>query len=738
MKNLFRISNWLLLIVFAIQPVLSQKKHYESLQEAIFSTGQLRGEGGPSNVTWIEGGEKYSFTKFSNGNQEIWVYNPKTDKEKIIFTSRDFTFPGSDDPFRYRSFQWTKDYKYLLFQANFRPVWRYSGNSDYYKYSVEEKKLEPVVEEAFTAEISPDGKKLGYGKGGNLFVFDIEAKTHTQLTDDAEDHFYNGRFGWAYEEEFGLVQAWSWSPDSKFIAFWQSDEREVPIYKLTDFSAPHPDYMEIPYPKVGDPSPKVKIGVLDIVQHSGKWLEIELNDGYIPRIYWTSRPNTLAVVYLNREHNHMNLSFYDVMSGSGKMIMEEESDSWIDIFDFFAGRLHHFYFPEEIEEFFWISERDDWAHIYRFNYDGKLLNQVTTGKWEVAGIDAIDIREKQLYYVSTEGSPLERNLFAINFNGSGKKQITSGKGNHSVNVSPGGVYFIDGYSDCNTPSQIELRTTKGKTIKKLVDNKDVLKYIEEHVYAPKELFSFETSDGQTLDGYLIRPVDFDPEKSYPLMLDIYGGPGSQGVYNSFGMNGWHQYLAQEGYVIASVNNRGNGGYGDRFEKIVYRNLGEWESHDFVETTKYLSSKSWIDGERMAIRGHSYGGYMSGYTMLKHPGVFKVAIVTAPVTNHKLYDCILTESYMGLLEDNAEGYEKSSVITYAANLEGHMLLVHSLMDENVHPQNTFQLVKALIDEGKDFDLKIYPPGAHGVAYNMPSYLLLMTQYTNYLNKYLKEE
>lgn len=737
MKNYLRITTTVLLVLFLALPLQGQKKKYESLQEAIFSAGQLRGQGGPANVTWIEEGNKYSYTKMQEGNQEIWIYEPKSENGEKVFSSGDFTFPDSGDPFRYRTFQWTKDFNYILFQTSFTPIWRYSGNSDYYYYSIAEKSMKLVADQAFTAEVSPDGTKVGYGKDGNIFVFDLNTKKHTQYTDDAENHFYNGRFGWAYEEEFGLVQAWSWSPNSKFIAFWQSDEREVPIYKLTDFSGQHPEYMEVPYPKVGDPSPKVRIGVLDINQQKKKWLELDIKDGYIPRIYWTAKASTLAVTSLNRKHNHLQLYFFNVESGVKSLVMEEQTDSWIDMFDFFAGRLHHFYFPDNLEEFFWISERDGWAHIYRYNYTGKLINQVTKGTFEVIGIDAIDFKKKLIHYTSTEVSPLERNLFAIRFDGSNKKQITQEEGNHSVNLSPNGIYYIDTYSDCNTPNTVDLKTTSAKVLKKLEDNKSVLEYLENHIYAPKELFTFETSDGQVLDGYVIKPINFNPEKNYPLVLDIYGGPGSQGVYNSFGVNGWHQFLAQEGYVIASVNNRGNGGYGSEFEKIVYRNLGNWETHDFVETAKFLAKKSWIDGENMAIRGHSYGGYTSGLTMLKHPDVFKVGIVTAPVTDHILYDCILTERYMDLLEDNPEGYESSSVITYAGNLKGHMLLSHSLMDENVHPQNTFQLVKALIDNGKDFDLKIYPPGAHGVAYHMPSYMLLMTQYTNYLEKYLKE-
>ncbi len=733
------IGNKILLLALLIvisYSAFGQKTKYESLREAIFAAGQLRGQGAPANVIWIEGGDKYSFTKINNGAQEIWTHNMKSDEEIMVFSSEGKNFPGTDQAFRYREFQWTKDFKYLLFQTNFRPVWRYSGNSDYYFYSIDDQSLKLVVESAFTAEVSPDGSKLGYGKNGNLFVFNFALGEYSQLTNDAENHFYNGRFGWAYEEEFGMVQAWAWSPNSRYMAFWQSDERMVPIYKITDFSGTHPEYQEIPYPKVDDPNPKVKIGVIDVMAKTSKWLDIPLNDGYIPRIYWTSLPEQLAVVYLNRAHDVLKLYFCQVTTGDKKVIMEEKSDSWIDVFDFFGNRMHHFYFPENMNSFFWVSEVDGWVHIYHYDYSGKLINQVTKGEWEVVGIDAIDAQKKNLYYVSTEESPLERHLYSIGFNGKGKRRLTQEPGNHNLNVSPNGLYYLDVFSNVNTPTQVEMWSTKGTMLKKIADNQEVNQFIEKHVYFPRELFSFSTSDGQKLDGYMIKPMDFDERKTYPMVLSIYGGPGSQGVYNSFESNPFHQFLAQHGYLVVNVNNRGNGGYGAKFEKIVHEQLGTWESYDFVETAKYFASKPWVDGDRMAIQGHSYGGYMSSYTMLAHPGVFEVAIVAAPVTDQRLYDCILTESYMGLLDENPEGYEKSSVLTYAKNLEGHMLLVHSLMDDNVHPQNTFQLVRALTDAGKDFDLKIYPPGAHRIAYDLTSYLLLQNQFFNYLEEYLK--
>ena len=737
MKNIKRIIIVVLSVLLVI-PVQAQKEKYADLREALFGAGNLNAGGAPANITWIEDGEKYSFTRNDQFNQEIWIRTVSSGKEEKVFTNEEFTFPGTDQPFRYVSFAWTKDYKYILFQCNFNPIWRYSGNSDYYLYSLKDKSLDLIVKQAFSAEISPDGKKVGYGKDGNLYEYIMITGEHLQFTDDAREQVYNGRFGWAQEEEFGLVQGWSWSNDSKYIAYWQSDETEVPIYKLTDFSGHHPEYMEVPYPKVGDNPPLVKIGVINAESGDKKWLDIDLDDGYVPRIYWTSKPNTLAVMWMNRIQSQMKIWFYDVVSGNKNLIMEEISETWIDIFDFFAGNLHLVYFPDDIEEFFWISERDGWAHIYRFDYNGNIINQVTSGDWEVKGIEAIDTGKEILYYVSTEVTPTDQNLYQVKFDGTGKKRLTTAGGNHNVNVSDNGQYYFDSWSDVNTPREVLLMSSGGKVIEEFTNSDRVLTFLESHVYAPKELFSFTTTDGQKLDGYFIKPIDFDESKKYPLVLDIYGGPGSQGVFNTFGTNGWQQWLAQEGYVIASVNNRGNGGYGYDFEKIVHRQLGKWESHDFVETAKYLASLPWVDGDNMAIRGHSYGGYTSSYTMLTYPGVFKVSLTAAPVTDHLLYDCILTERYMGLMDDNAEGYKQSAVTTHAENLEGHLLLAHSLMDDNVHPQNIFQLVNALNMAGKDFDLKIYPPGAHGIATDLTTYLLLMQQYTDYLERYLKED
>ncbi len=708
---------------------------YASLQEALNAGRSLSGSSGPRSINWIDGGQRFSFLA---GSDTIKTLDPKTLAETVAFTTGPLKFPGTDKPFRYDAFRWSKDAKNIVFQANFRAVYRRSGISDYYVYSLADKSLKLVARDAQTAELAPDGQKVGYERGGNLFVFDFATQTETQLTNDAKPAFYNGRFGWAYEEEFGLAQAWDWSPDSKMIAFWQSDERQVPMYKLTDYRGFDEKFDSLPYPRVGDKNPDVRIGVIDLTTQKNTWMNVATEGGYIPRIYWTSQPGQLAIMHLNRKQNDMRLFMADARTGTARQVMQETSKTWVDIFDFFAGIDHLLYFPAGLNEFYWLSDRDGFAHLYRYDYSGKLLGQVTQGKWEVTYVHHIDPKTRKVYFTSTEAAPTERQLYVIGTDGKNKQRITTAPGRHTVNMSPNGQYFIDRYSNVQTPPQIELRNTAGKLLKSLEANEAVTNYVASHAYAPKELSSLTTSDGQRLDISIIKPLNFDPTKKYPVVVDIYGGPGAQSVYNEWASGGWHQWLAQEGYIVVGVNNRGSGGYGRDFEKIVYEQLGKYESLDFVEAAKYMASLPYVDGDRMAIRGHSYGGYMSSYTMLTHPGVFRVSLVGAPVTDWRLYDSIYTERYMGLLPENDAKYQASAVTTYAKNLAGKMFVAHSTMDENVHVRNTFQLMTALEDAGKDADLRIYPPGAHGVSYNQPSYQLLYRQYTDYLNRYLKGE
>ena len=726
----------LVLVAAALPLEAQQKQRLSSIEEAMRASSALSGRSGPRSVNWIDEGERFSFTTTNPETRqpEIRRYDPATQGEELLI-ERPLTMPGSDEPFRYDAFEFGSDSRFLLFQSNFRPIYRRSGIADFYLYSLDGDTIRRAVTNARTAELSPDGRMVGYERDGNMYVIDLASGAERQLTTDANDTIFNGVFDWVYEEEFGLAQAWAWSPDSRRIAFWQTEEGSVPLIQITDYEEQHPEWVHIAYPKVGDHNPVVRIGVGDVNTGQIRFLDVGITEEhYIPRIYWTSDPNTLAVVTLNRLQDHMQLFFFDVRTGERRRVLEERTpEGWIDVFDFFAGVDHYFFFPEGIREFFWISDRDGWNHLYRFNYDGRLLNQVTEGEWVVTRVEGIDVEDRTIYYVGTERSPLERHLYSIRFDGSRKRQITQQPGTHNIDMSPNTDWFIDSWSNTTTHRTVELWSTNGngRRVAVLEANRETDAWLETHEYSPMELFSFTTSDGQRLDGGMIKPPAFDPSRRYPVIMAVYGGPGSQDVYNSFETTGWYQYLAQQGYLVVMLNNRGNGNYGRDFMEIVYEDLGRWEANDFAEAARWLGRQSYVDRERIAIHGTSYGGYATISTLVRHPGVFALGIANSPVTDWRLYDSIYTERYMGLLPQNEQQYEAASTLNKAANLQDRLLLIHSAMDENVHAQHTFQLLTALTNAGKDADFRFYPPGAHGAAYDFASYITMYEVYTNSL-------
>jgi dipeptidyl-peptidase 4 len=711
------------------------KQQYSSLQDALTSASYLRGKGAPESVNWINGGNQYSFIT----NQEIHSMDPKTLKEELVYSSRGINFPESGKPFGYQSFQWSHDSKYIVFKTNTRHIFRRSTVSDYYDYDVAGKQLRQAAKDARSAELSPDGSMVGIERNGNMYVYNFATGKDQQLTNDStsENGTFNGHYDWVYEEEFGQAQAWNWSPDNKYMAFWQFDERPVPDFQMTNFNGLHPDYVHISIPQVGDDNPKVKIGVVDVTSGKKVWLTPdETGDFYIPRIYWTSNPDVLALMTLNRAQNHMKLYFFNVKTGEHHLVLEEQNTTWVAIFNFYTNVNDMVYFPEKSKEFFWVSDRSGYYHIYRYSYDGKLIDQVTKGDWDLIKVTGINPETKTIFYLSAEASSLEQQFYSIKFDGSKKMRLTQAAGYHDINMSPNTKYYTDEYSNISTPEHVQLCDERGKNLKTLEDNQAVTDYLKTHAYSPPELFRFKTADGVDLDGSIIKPFNFDPSKKYPVVMDIYGGPESHSVFNSFSADGWRQWLAQNGYIVVDVNNRGIANYGSKFLKSVYKQLGKWESNDFAETAKYLTTLPFVDAANMAIIGTSYGGYGTTYTLLTHPGVFKVGIANSPVADWRLYDDVYTERYMAPLKDNEEGYEKSSDMTYAGNLKDHLLLIHSMSDDNVHPANTMQLLTALTNANKDVDLRIYPPGAHGAAYNFQSYMLISNVSFQYLEKYLK--
>jgi dipeptidyl-peptidase-4 len=715
--------------------IVYAQQRYASLAEALQTGFRLRGRPGPRSVNWINNGEQYGFE--SSG--DIRTMDPKTLEEKTIFASGGLHLPGTTTPFSYESFQWSKDSKHLVFRNNFRHIYRNSGISDYYIYDIGDHGLRQAAKDARSAELSPDGSSVGIERDGNLFVYDFATDKERQLTADvtSDTGIFNGHYDWVYEEEFGQGQAWNWSKDSRYIAFWQFDERRVPVFQMTNYDGVHPEQVRIPIPQPGDPNPTVRIGVIDVHTGSKVWLTPdETGDFYIPRIYWTSDPDVLALMTLNRAQNHLKLYFFNVKTGERHVVLEEQNKSWISVFDFYTEVNDMVYFPENTRDFFWVSDRSGYYHIYHYNYEGKLINAVTKGNWDLIKVTGINPKTKTIYYLSAEASPLEQQLYSVHFDGSDKKRLTQTAGSRRIDMSPNTDWYLEEFSNVTTPLQVGLFNGQGKLLKTLEDNHGVSEFIQSHAYSPMRLFRFRTSDSVAIDGYMIRPFDFDSSKRYPVVMDVYGGPESHDVSNRFANDGFQQWLAQNGYIIVGINNRGVADYGSAFMKIVYRQLGKWESHDFAEAANYLATLPYVDGANIGIMGTSYGGYSTTYTLLTHPGVFKAGIANSPVTDWRLYDDIYTERYMGLLPDNADGYIRSADMTHAANLKDHLLLIHSMSDDNVHPAQTMQLLTALTNAGKDAELRIYPPGAHGAAYNWQSYLLINTVGYEFLERYLK--
>ncbi len=734
----------LLALIFLLAPVAGwaqQKAAFRTLQEALQAGAAMSGRSGPANVNWIEGGRRYSFTTRGPAGAEIRAMDPVTGRDTVLFTTQGVTFPDTTEPFAYRSFQWARDSRYLVFQTHFRPLYRNSGTADYYVYALGDRSLRLATRGARTAELSPAGTMLGYERGGELYVVDLATRAERRLTTGATETLYHGHFDWVYEEEFGMAQAWSWSPDSRYLAYWQVDESREPFIQISDYSGRLQIWNRIRIPQPGDTNATVRIGVSDVRTGRQLWLDPgETGEFYIPRIYWTSRADTLAVMTLNRRQNEMKLSFFDVRTGGRRPVMTETSDTWVDVYDFFAGVRDLMSFPEGMTQFLWLSGRDGQQHVYRYDYSGRLVNQVTRGNWSVTRIARVDPQSQTLYYLGTEASPLQRQLYSVRLDGSNPRRLTQTQGTHTIDMSPDTRFFIDRWSSTHQPRQVELWSTTaagGQMLRRLEDNASVTTWLADHAFASTELFSFTTSDGQRLDGSLVRPIGFDSTRRYPVIFAIYGGPGSQQVYDSWSASGWTQWLAQEGYIVVGLNNRGNNNYGTAFLKAAYRRVGHWESHDNAEAARYLSRQPWVDSTRIGIMGTSHGGYATLFSMAAYPDVFRVGISNSPTTDLRLYDTIWSERYLGLLgDDNGAAYDSSSVLPRAGRIRGKLLLVHSMMDDNVHPQHTMQMLTALTNAGVDADLRIYPPGGHGAVYNAQSQMLLLRVYNEYLNRWLR--
>ena len=625
----------------------------------------------------------------------------------------------------------------ILIETDPEQIYRRSSRAENFVYDIKTKKLVKLSaggKQSF-ATFSPDGTKIAFVRQNNLFMVDLNTMAERQITTDGKwNNIINGMCDWVYEEEFSFAKAFFWSPDSRKIAFYTFDESKVPEYNMQMWGKLYPTDYRYKYPKAGEPNSAVSISVYNLVDT--KTVKMDLGketDLYIPRIRWTINTNVLSISRLNRYQNKMELIHADAFTGKTTTILIEESRTYVDV-ENFGDDLTYL---ADGKSFIMSSEKDGYKHLYQYDMSGREVRKITSGNWEVDNFYGIDESTNTLYFTSTEIASIERHLYSISLDGKVKKKLSAERGMNSANFSPDFKYFILNNSASNSPLKVSLyRSANTQLIKVLEDNADLRARLTGYNISPKEFTVIKTADGVELNSWMIKPTNFDPNKKYPLLMFVYGGPGSQQVLNQYdGANFyWYQILAQKGYIVACVDNRGTGGRGSEFKKCTYLNLGKLEVHDQIEAAKYFGKLPFIDAARIGIQGWSYGGFMASNCLFQGADVFKAAIAVAPVTNWRYYDTVYTERFLRTPQENPSGYDDNSPVTHAKNLKGNFLLVHGTGDDNVHFQNAVALEDALIKNNKQFQLFYYPNKNHGIA-GGNTRLHLYTMMTNFLEKNL---
>ncbi|NOY36576.1 MAG: S9 family peptidase [Chlorobi bacterium] len=611
----------------------------------------------------------------------------------------------------FSAYAFSPEEHFILFTTGRERIYRRSYIADFYIYEIATGKLTKLSENGKLTlpDFSPDEKFIAFVRNNNLFLFNMKTKHEKQLTDDGKfNHIINGTTDWVYEEEFSLTKGFYWSPDSRRLAYYRFDESRVKLFNMTRYDRKlYPENYAFKYPKAGEENSIVEIFVYDLASGRKSKMDTgEEDDQYIPAIQWTK--NKLAVIRMNRLQNRVDILLADPVSGETSVLYTENNKKYIEEL---AG--NYLTFLDNGKHFVINSEMDGFNHLYLFDMTGRMVKQLTSGQWDVDRLVGIDQKKGKVYYTSSEESPLQRALYVVGLDGKNKRKLSAKSGTNRAVFSATYKYYINYFSSATQPLLVTLHTSGGKGIRVLAENSDVLEKAGKTGVGSKEFFQFTTTEGVTLNGYMIKPPGFDPHKKYPVFMYVYGGPGSQTVLDRWSF-GWNELIAQRGYIVVSVDNRGTGARGEAFKKITYGELGKYETADQIEAARYLGNLPFVDASRIGIFGWSYGGFMAASCLFKGHDVFKMGIAVAPVTSWRFYDTIYTERYMGLPQDNAEGYDDNSPINFADMLEGKFLLIHGTADDNVHFQNSIELINALIEAEKAFDMKIYPDKAHGIS------------------------
>lgn len=654
-----------------------------------------------SGVRSLSDGERY--TTMSDGR--VLCFSYRTGEPAGVL----FDASAAEPRIEFTDYVLSADERRLLLTTDVEPIYRHSFTAEYWIYDRQDGSLRRLSQGGpqQQAQFSPDGSRVAFVRGGNLFVADPAAGSERQLTFDGRfNHIINGLPDWVYEEEFSFARAFAWSPDGRKIAYLRFDESRVKQYNMNRFAGGlYPENYTFKYPKAGEQNSVVELYCCDAADGSTVRMDTgEQTDQYIPRLFWTPT-GQLGFYRLNRLQNHFEVLLCD-SSGASRVVYDERNDRYVERVD---GRTVTF-LPDG-DRFVVRSERDGFMHLYLYSVSEGLLGRITSGEWEVT--ELLGIEGDRVYYLSTETSPLRRDLYTVRLDGCGKRRLTGGDGTYRIAPSRGFRYFISYFSNVRTPNRVTLHRSDGRLVRTLEDNAALRAKLDELQVPVKEFFRFATSEGVELNGYMVRPNGFDSSRRYPVLMTQYSGPGSQQAADRWTI-GWEDVLVQQGYIVACVDGRGTGFRGEEFKKCTYGELGKYETVDQIEAARYLASLPYVDPDRIGIYGWSYGGFMALNCILKGNDVFRAAIAVAPVTSWRFYDTIYTEIYNGLPQDNPSGYDDNSPIHFADRLKGKLLIAHGTGDDNVHIQNTYEMISKLVEYDKPFELYVYPDRNHGMG------------------------
>jgi dipeptidyl-peptidase-4 len=676
-------------------------------------------------MRWMPDSKGFLYVKKENGQNNIYHHRVSSGEESIWLKGEKLIDSRNNRAIHFIDYQFSPSGKQIVFKADAKRVWRRFDDAKYYVYSIAQKSLTPIYggeERIRHAKLSPNEQLAGYVLKNNIYIKNLQTDVTTQITNDGNEEILNGLSDWVYEEEFSKADRWHWLNGGNAIAFYQFDQSNVKRFSWAEYDGNYGQIKTIPYPKAGEENSKIKIGVYHLKSKKTVWMDLgNESDIYIPRIY-PAKDGNLLTFRLNRLQNKLDIIHHNIQTGTAKILYTEKDKAWISIYDDFIWMEHE-------NSFIKTSEESGYRHIWKYNVGQKQKTQITHGEFEVTDIYGITNDEK-IYFQTNKGKVKNRHIYCWDISRNELSKISTKSGTNAANFSPDMSILINRFSNVSAPLQVELLSNKGENIRSLLKNDN--KELNEYGMVYPEFISFKTEDGVQIKAMITKPKNFNPAQKYPVLIYGYSGPASQLVRNVWGRRGlWNTYLTQKGYIVFTIDQRGTGGRGKAFKNLAYGDIGKYMLKDHIEGVKYLRKLNFVDGDRIGIWGWSGGGYLALMAMTKGSEYFKMGIAVAPVTDFRLYDNIWSERYMGLPQNNAAGYDSSSVFSYIDRYKGGLLLIHGSADDNVHFQNSMQFAEKMQNMGKTFDMMVYADKNHSMLGKGNVYYHLFSLMTKYI-------